>query len=109
MSDIRNLFPGTRIIWSTILPRLYFHDGKTNGAGPRCARNINKHAARIARGMSNTHVIYHTNMFPVSSKHLFRHDGLHLTNEGLRVFRLHLEEAIVFFDANPDELKYPLI
>ena len=107
LSDVRNLLPSTRILWSKILPRCYFHNGHRRGAGPRAARNINKYATRIARNMPNTHVISHAQLFPVSAHQLFRFDGLHLSEEGLTLFRSHLETAINFFNMCPEELEYP--
>jgi lysophospholipase L1-like esterase len=102
---IRNLFPLTRIIWSLILPRFSYRGEARKGAGNACARNINMHAIRFGKSMSNVHVISHTNLF---SKDLFKKDGVHLKPEGLTRFRLHFESALIFFNGNPDAYQFPI-
>ena len=106
LTEISNLFPMTRIIWSMILPRRYFDREQVKGAGAAAIRNINKHATRAARSMG-IRVIFHARVFPLSSCHLFARDGLHPSEEGLNVFRKHLEEALVFFNTFPGQLEYP--
>ena len=108
LSGVRNFFPLTRIIWSLIIPRNYFHHQKRRGAGAGCARTINNHAIRICRSsMPNTHVIGYGKILPVRFSHLFRYDGLHLSKEGDFVFKQHLEQALLFFNAYPEEFEFP--
>lgn len=107
LDSARNLFPLTRIIWSKILPRSYFHGEKKKGAGADCARNINNHAYKTCMMMSNAHVVDHKDALPKSNSKLYRYDGLHLNARGIRGFRHHMEQALLFFNANPDERQYP--
>ena len=68
LSDVRTLYPLTRIIWSLFLPRSYFHHEKRRGAEAGCARNFNNYVLRICKSMLNTHVIgYHGRSVSVRS------------------------------------------
>lgn len=107
LESVRNLCPHTRIIWSKILPRSYFHGEKRRGAGGECARNINNHAYATCMGMTNTYVVDHREALPKHITSLYRYDGLHLTHRGIRAFRQHMERALLYFNANPAERHYP--
>ena len=107
LKSVRNLFPRTRLIWSFILPRSYYHGELRKGAGDGCARNINNHARSVCSEMPNTHVISHKEVLPKHVSKLYRFDGLHLSPRGISIFRSHLEQALTFFNANPGEFQYP--
>ena len=63
LRGIRNLLPNTRIIWSDILPRLYYHRERQPGAGSRVSKFLNGVAHREIRAMGNAHIINHEGCF----------------------------------------------
>ena len=76
---VRELLPNTRIIWSDILPRLFYYREVHPGAGRRVANFINTLARRVVYRMDNTHSVCQKGVFPLTNIGLFRLDGLHLS------------------------------
>ena len=103
----RNLLPGTTIIWSDILPRLFYFGEIKRNAGRRNVRALNRFAQRICTGLGNAHRIVHTSNFMASQHAMFRCDGVHLSPLGNEIFCGNLYSAIEYFAANPLSLLYP--
>ena len=107
LTGIRELLPNTRLIWSDIIPRLYYYGEITPGAGKRTSRNINAEAHRVLSQLGNTGVISHATVLHPAKFRLFRHDGLHLSDEGNIVFRKNLSDALVYFNQNSYATAFP--
>lgn len=113
LSRIRELLPGTRIIWSDILIRLGYADEMAEGAGLRCTRNINKYAHKVCREMrtGNAHVITHTSVFNRENRNVdrpvFEYDCTHPSPAGLIKFRHTLSIALIHFNDFPEAFSYP--
>lgn len=108
VSSIRELLPNTRLIWSDIIPRLFYYGETTPGAGKRVTRNINGYARGVCAAVGNAHTISHSSALAPSQYRLFRRDGLHLSDEGLSVFRANLSSALIFFNQNPGANSFPV-
>ncbi len=109
LTGIRALLPHTKIIWSDILPRLFYKNEDEPGTGKTNTININNHAHQIIRDdVENAHYIKHSNVFNPKHTEMFnRKDGIHLSAYGNRCLRHTLTNAIRFFDANPSRYCYP--
>jgi hypothetical protein len=104
---IRRLLPNTRIIWSDILPRLFYYGEVRKGAGSRVARFYNTEARGVIYAMDNACSICHSGVLSPSNYGLFRPDGLHLSAEGLVVYIAILSEALMYFDSHPLSKVFP--
>ncbi len=103
LPGIRALLPHTKIIWSDILPRVFYTAEDEPRAGKTNTININNHAHQIIRDdIENAHYIKHSNVFNPKHTEMFnRRDGIHLSDYGNRCLRHTPTNAIRFFDANP--------
>ena len=90
LAGIREMLPNTRIIWSDILPGLYYYGEMNPGAGRRSAHNFNAEGHRVVRRLGNGCVISHGGLFSAATSNLFRIDGLHLSAEGIAAFHSNL-------------------
>jgi lysophospholipase L1-like esterase len=104
---VRGLLPDTRVIWSNILPRLYYYMEQRRGGGKRIARYFNAQARKVICEMGNAHTVRHSEVLSPRNQGLFRPDGLHLRDEGLTVFRMNLSESLLFFNMKPWEKAFP--
>ena len=107
LMGIRQLLPNTRIIWSDIMPRLFYYGQNRSGAGRRVANFFNSQAHKCIYSMDNAHFITHSVAFAPRHYGLFRPDGLHLSEEGIIVYKMVLSESLVFFDRNPSAKIFP--
>ena len=107
LRDLRRLLPDTKIIWSEILPRLFYYGEREMGAGLRTTTKINRHAKQICFEIGNAHVIRHQELFPPSAYQFFRYDGVHLSVVGNIRFRQNLENALQYFSSFPYYLTFP--
>lgn len=99
--SIRNLLPHTRILWSDILHRMFYHGQLTPRGGKRSVISLNKYAARVCRDIGNAGTIRHYRVINPSNQAAYRYDGLHLSPIGNNLFREDLGKALVFFRQNP--------
>lgn len=94
------LLPNTKLIWSSILPRLYWH-----GAPLNCGGKIDKKRKKINRKIRSFvldlggAVISHPNISPKVTE-LFRHDGAHLSMMGNRLYLHNLQGGLSSFLSN---------
>ena len=107
LQGARGLLPNTRVVWSDILPRLYYYGEHNSGGGKRWVVNLNRHAHRICRTMGNASYINHSVFINPQHHNLYRYDGLHLSEEGNIRFRLTLQEALLHFNNNPAAPHFP--
>ena len=104
---IRQLLPYTRIIWSDVLPRIFYYGEENAGSGRRIANFINAQAHKYIRSMTNAAYINHNAVLPTSHFGLFRIDGLHLSEEGLIVLRMSWAEALIYFNSHKLAVAFP--
>ena len=107
LMGIRQLLPATRIVWSDVLPRLYYYKEENAGSGRRIANFMNAQAHKVVRSMTNAVYINHNAVLPVSNWGLFRLDGLHLSEAGLLVLRMSWSEALVYFNTRSGAVAFP--
>jgi lysophospholipase L1-like esterase len=98
LADIAHLLPNTAIVWSHILPRIFWLNCIANAEGEKCRRRINSSCATFViksfpgRGAS----ISYPDISP-SHQALFRRDGVHLSELGNSLFVNTLSNALDHF------------
>ena len=107
LHDLRNMLPGVRIIWSDVLPRLFYYGESSRGAGNRFRVKLNRYAHHVCLQLHDMHVIRHDELFPAYSYGLFRRDGLHLSERGIGTFIQNLENGLLFFNQFPNTFMFP--
>ena len=107
LHGIRQILPSTRILWSDVLPRLFFYGERKAGRGRRITHFINAQAHKFIGEMDNAGFIIHAAVFPVRNFGLFHYDCIHLSTEGYIVFRMHLAEALLFFNSHCQAKVFP--
>ena len=107
LHETRNILPFTRIIWSDILPRLFYHGELRAGAGERDRSKLNKCGRKACLEAIQGHVIKYKDLFPRFHHHLYRWDGIHLSKQGNLVFRQHLENSLLYFNEFPSAFQFP--
>ncbi|KAI7811126.1 hypothetical protein IRJ41_010726 [Triplophysa rosa] len=73
-------FPSSRVLISTLLPRLDFP--------PSVIDKINQEVSRTCSSLPNVHLVHHRSIRPW---HL--HDGLHLNQDGIRIFAKAIKDV----------------
>ena len=104
---IRLLLPNTRIIWSEILLRRYWHVAKGDG------KIIEKIRKRVNCAVNNFikneghYVIKHSNI-RASEIELYRFDGTHLSDIGNDIYLNNLQGALETFITSPNTKSFPV-
>ena len=98
--------PLTRLVWSEILPRLHYK-GASSQAKVETARKTLNRRFRTLVGRFGGHIIRHPN-FQQNARHLYRKDGIHLSEVGQNVFLQDLKEGLQCFQLYPSIFSYPL-
>lgn len=104
---IRLLLPNTRIIWSEILMRRYWHVAKGDG------KIIEKIRKRVNCAVNNFikneghYVIKHPNI-RASEIELYRFDGTHLSDIGNDIYLNNLQGALETFVTSPNTKSFPV-
>jgi hypothetical protein len=99
--------PNTRIIWSEILIRRYWHVAKGDG---KIIENIRK---RVNCAVNNCikneghYVIKHPNI-QASEIELYRFDGTHLTDIGNDIYLNNLQGALETLITSPNTKSFPV-
>ena len=91
-------FPGAQLVWSDILPRACFFGAFSQAKMEMKRRSINKWARKVGRRIGVA-VLNHL-QFKWSLFHLFRYDGVHLSQVGLELFRKNLLDCITGYFVN---------
>lgn len=103
------LLPNTKLVWSHILPRRYWH-----GAPLNSGKNIDKKRKRINKNISKFvtemggGVISHANI-SVANPDLFRFDGTHLSELGNRNFLNNVKSGLWSLIRGGGGGEYPLM
>ena len=105
LSDIRTLFPETRIIWSDILPRYFYKEEDKPGAGKRVNFSLNHFAHSMCRRIPNMRHIRHRNI-KANDGSLFAWDSVYLSDKGRDLLLANWASGLEYLNANPDELGY---
>lgn len=100
---VRQRLPHCRVVWSSILPRLFWYGESLPGVGDRVRRVVNRRATRVCETMPGDNRVIRNNWLSVRDHSLFRRDGIHLSGRGNIQFRNHLEAAIQHFNAHNSE------
>ena len=106
---LRLLCPNLVIIWSDILPRLFWYGAnkpiKINEARKRVNSAVRSFVLQHLQG---GRVIKHPNI-KVCEINLYRHDGVHLSNHGNAVYLNSIQAAIECFTSNSKNNTFPMI
>lgn len=103
----RQRLPQCRVIWSCILPRLFWYGEVRQGVGERVRRVANRRAIRLCESLpGDNRVISHPWASRPNNHNLFRRDGVHLSDAGNNLYRRNLEEGIQHF-INENSLQFP--
>ena len=80
IAEIVKIMPNTCIIWSHILPRLYWRYTLSSSEADKSRKRINSSIATFVLKISGVPVKY--TQINASQKHLFVNDGVHLSTQG---------------------------
>ena len=94
-NQLRSEMPLTCIVWSHILPRLYWRRAVSNVAANRSRYRINSSVASFVLKSGGASIKYPD--FRVAQSNLFLNDGVHLSPLGNHVFVSTLQAAIQHF------------
>lgn len=89
---IKTLLPQTKIIWSDILQRCYWHGAKSQTKVEGNRKRVNSFARNFIRregGFSIRH-----DRINVKQIQLYRHDGVHLSNLGNSIFIKDMQSGL---------------
>lgn len=92
MKKCSMFFPHTTLIWSDILPRLFYFGARSQLSLERKRRALNRWARSQGRRLGVS--ILHHPQFKWSETALYRFDGVHLSPSGNRVFLGNFRDAI---------------
>ena len=106
LTTLRNMLPNTRIIWSDVLQRRYYHREDEPGCGKSCLITINKFAFKVCKSIGNACVARHYKVIFPADRSLYHRDGLHLSDKGSAVFRNSLQRALLYFNEFPEEVSF---
>ena len=96
------LLPNTKIVWSDILMRRYWHKAWDGRAVER-SRNLAVKNAVLKEGFC---VICHPNIRSTEIN-LYRHDGTHLSDTGNAVYLNNVQGAIEYFLVSDSHMLFP--
>lgn len=85
-------FPYTRVVWSDILPRVFYFGAKSQPAVEKKRKAINRWAKKQCHVLG-AHCLHHP-QFSWSETTLYRYDGVHLSDVGTKLFRGNLQSCI---------------
>lgn len=92
---LRALLPRLTIIWSDILPRLYWHKARNPAKVDKSRKRINS-ALRSLVLMEGGRIIRHPNIM-VGNTDLYRYDGVHLSKVGNAIYLNNIQGAFESF------------
>jgi lysophospholipase L1-like esterase len=100
------LAPNLTIIWSDILPRLYWHNAKDASKIEAVRKNLNRKVKQFLKQEGGLVIRYPSITF--AHKDLFRYDGTHLNDLGNSVFLNSLQGGLETFVLSQSDVKvYP--
>ena len=104
---INSLIIRPTIIFSEILPRLYYKGARDEKRVERLRKTINRRF-RALLGRCGGHVIRHPG-FTQQQVNLYREDGVHLSSQGNVLFLKDLEGGLRYFQLYPQFFAFPPI
>ena len=107
LSELGKLLPKARIIWSSILPCLFYYGEHRKGAGKDFQRKLDNVGCQYCIRELGGCAISHKDLFRPYAHHLFLKDAIHLSNSGNWVYRQNIENTLCFFNDNPEYAFFP--
>ena len=102
LRGLRRLLPRCRLVWSHMLPRLYWYGEEHTRAGERVRKDVNRQAFKTCKSMrGDNRVIFHHDITGRDHTLYRRKDGIHLSKKGNIIFRRQLQEGLRYFNATP--------
>lgn len=92
---IHALYPSLKIVWSDILMRRYWHVANSGAAIENTRKRLNLKVKNLVKSIGG-YAIMHLNI-RAKEKHLFRHDGTHLSNLGNKIYLNNMQGALEKF------------
>lgn len=89
------LLPSTKIIWSEILQRRYWHRAMNGKAIEKARKRVNLAVKNIVSSIGG-YTIRHCNI-RAREIYLYRNDGTHLSDAGLRIYLNTIQGALESF------------
>ncbi|KAM8930714.1 uncharacterized protein RCH25_006646 [Pelodytes ibericus] len=86
------LFPDVHLVWSELVPRKYWRAAHSQKAMERCRIKINKQVSKFVLGVGGVTIRHR--VFERDAAVYFRSDGVHLTEVGLDLFNLALQDGV---------------
>ncbi|XP_038053682.1 uncharacterized protein LOC119726141 [Patiria miniata] len=93
MEEFRTRYPSVCLVWSDILPRLFYYGAQSNASINKKRLTLNKWARAMAYRL-NAYIFHHP-QFESCPSQLFHFDGVNLSPEGTRLFRDNLQSCII--------------
>ena len=89
--------PHTRILWSAILPRIFYYGKRASGSTSQEALegvrlSLNRYARRQTKHVGNASVIQHD--IDRANHNLLVRDGIHLSDQGSDILIGNFEDAV---------------
>ena len=97
LSELGKLLLKARIIWSSILPRLFYYGAHRKGAGKDFQRKLDNVGRQYCIRELGGCAISHKDLYHPYAHHLFIKDAIHLSDSGNWVYRQNIENALCFF------------
>ncbi len=88
-------FPYTRVVWSDILPRIFYFGAKSQPAVEKKRKAVNRWAKRQCHELGA--LCLHHPQFTWSEAALYRFDGVHQSDLGTKLFRGNLQSCVRSF------------
>lgn len=104
MEDIQKNFKDTKIVWSHVLPRLFWRNVYPTYYAEKMRKRINSCLASYVRKLGGCHVYYPDIR---SDSRFFRADGVHLSTLGIDIMLNTLSGALYTFLQNTAASVYP--
>ena len=102
LRGLRQLLPRCRLVWSNILPRLFWYGEEHAKAGEKVRKEVNRQAYKTCKSMQgDNRVIFHKDITGRDHSLYKRKDGVHLSSKGYSIFRHQLQEGLRYFNATP--------
>ena len=100
------LLHSTRIIWSDILMRKYWHCAHNGTAIERARKRINSAVNKFVKNDGHC-VIHHPNI-RAREKNFYRFDGTHLSDIGVDIYLNNIQGAVETFMSSNQTRSFPL-
>ncbi|KAM8924600.1 uncharacterized protein RCH25_009300 [Pelodytes ibericus] len=92
LASLLVLFPNVTLVWSEVVPRNYWRCAHNQRALERCRVKFNKQISKFVLGVGGVTIRHR--VFETDAAMYFRSDGVHLTEVGLDLFNLALQDGL---------------